>query len=61
MLKSVSIHPTFTAHPTETKRQSIISKQKKILYCVEKILDDFSKKEKLKFENEALRLCNLIF
>ena len=62
MLKSVSIHPTFTAHPTETKRQSIISKQKKILYYVEKILDnDFSKKEKLKFENEALRLCNLIF
>ncbi len=53
MLKSVSIHPTFTAHPTETKRQSIISKQKKILYYVEKILNnDFSKKEKLKFENE---------
>ena len=62
MLKSISIHPTFTAHPTETKRQSIISKQKKILYYVEKILDDdFSKKEKSKFENEALRLCNLIF
>ena len=61
MLKSVSIHPTFTAHPTETKRQSIISKQKKILYYVEKILDDSSsEKEKLKFENEALRLCNLI-
>ena len=62
MLKSVSIHPTFTAHPTETKRQSIISKQKKILYYIEKMLDDgFSKKEKLKFENEALRLCDLIF
>jgi len=62
ILKSVSIHPTFTAHPTETKRQSIISKQKKILNFVEKLLDEgLSKKEKSKFENEALRLCNLIF
>ena len=62
ILQSVSIHPTFTAHPTETKRQSIIHKQKKILSLIEKMLEhNISEKERSNLEDKAIRLCRLIF
>ena len=28
IISNISIHPTFTAHPTETRRPSIIKKQR---------------------------------
>ena len=40
IVRSVSIHPTFTAHPTETRRQSIINKQKKLLQIIDLILNE---------------------
>ena len=61
IVRSVSIHPTFTAHPTETRRQSIINKQKKLLQIIDLILnEDLSASELARFENEAKRLCGLI-
>ena len=61
IVRSVSIHPTFTAHPTETRRQSIINKQKKLLQIIDLILnEDLSASELARYENEAKRLCGLI-
>jgi len=61
IVQSVSIHPTFTAHPTETRRQSIINKQKKLLHIIDLILnEDLSSSELARYENEAKRLCGLI-
>ena len=61
IVRSVSIHPTFTAHPTETRRQSIINKQKKLLQIIDLILnEDLSASELTRYENEAKRLCGLI-
>ena len=62
ILRSINIIPTFTAHPTETKRNSIINKQRKILHLLEKVTsDDLIKKEVNQIKSEALRLCKLIF
>ncbi len=62
ILKSINVIPTFTAHPTETKRNSIINKQRKILHFLEKITsDELTKKEENQIKSEALRLCKLIF
>ena len=61
IVRSVSIHPTFTAHPTETRRQSIINKQKKLLHIIDLILnEDLSASDLASYENEAKRLCRLI-
>ncbi len=61
IVRSVSIHPTFTAHPTETRRQSIINKQKKLLHIIDLILnEDLSASDGARYENEAKRLCGLI-
>ena len=61
IVRSVSIHPTFTAHPTETRRQSIINKQKKLLQIIDLILnEDLSASDLARYENEAKRLCGLI-
>ena len=38
VVSSIRIHPTFTAHPTESRRQSAISKQKKIIKKIDQIL-----------------------
>ena len=35
IFKSININPTFTAHPTETKRNSLIDKQRRILLSKE--------------------------
>ena len=40
IFKSININPTFTAHPTETKRNSLINKQRRILMLIEKLLDN---------------------
>ena len=62
ILRSINIIPTFTAHPTETKRNSIINKQRKILHLLEKVTsDNLIKKEENQIKSEALRLCKLIF
>ena len=61
IINKISIHPTFTAHPTESRRPSSISKQKKIIKKIDQIL--FSKigeKEKSILKNEAMRLCSLL-
>ncbi len=61
IMNKISIHPTFTAHPTESRRPSSISKQKKIIKKIDQIL--FSKigeKEKGILKNEAMRLCSLL-
>ena len=59
IVRSVSIHPTFTAHPTETRRQSIINKQKKLLHIIDLILnEDLSASDLARYENEAKRLAN---
>ncbi|MFL3005679.1 MAG: phosphoenolpyruvate carboxylase [Candidatus Neomarinimicrobiota bacterium] len=61
ILKSININSTFTAHPTETKRNSLIDKQRRILLLVEKLLDNnFDQKEKLKIKFKALKLCKLV-
>ena len=61
IIGSIKIHPTFTAHPTETRRPSIIKKQKKLLQIIETILnDELSSIDLKKIENEAVRLCKLI-
>ncbi|MBT5734249.1 phosphoenolpyruvate carboxylase [bacterium] len=61
IVRSVSIHPTFTAHPTETRRQSIINKQKKLLQIIDLILnEDLSASDLARYEDEAKRLCGLI-
>ena len=61
IVRSVSIHPTFTAHPTETRRQSIINKQKKLLQIIDLILnEDLGASELARYEKEAKRLCGLI-
>ena len=61
IVRSVSIHPTFTAHPTETRRQSIINKQKKLLQLIDVILNEkLSVSDLNRYEYEAKRLCGLI-
>lgn len=61
IFNNISIHPTFTAHPTELRRQSIISKQKRIIRIVDQIIGKrLGEKEKDKLEKEALRLCNML-
>ena len=61
IIRSINIHPTFTAHPTETRRPSIINKQKKLLKIIDTILnDELSSEDLKKYEDEAVRLCNLI-
>jgi len=60
LISQIEIHPTFTAHPTEIRRQSIIYKQKKIIQLIDKILNekinDFDRKIKL---NEIKRLLTI--
>ena len=61
IFKSININPTFTAHPTETKRNSLIDKQRRVLLLIEKLVDNsLHQKEKLKIKFEALKLCKLI-
>ena len=61
IFNNISIHPTFTAHPTELRRQSIISKQKRIIRIVDQIIGKkLGEEEKGKLEKEALRLCNML-
>ena len=61
IIKSININSTFTAHPTETKRNSLIDKQRRILLLIEKLLDDnLDQKEKLKIKYKALKLCKLV-
>ena len=61
ILKRISIHPTFTAHPTESRRQSAISKQKNIIKKIDQILfDTLGEKEKENLMNEAKRVCALL-
>ena len=61
IISNISIHPTFTAHPTETRRQSIINKQKKIVKVIDRILnEELNEKEKFRLESKVIRLCNLI-
>ena len=61
ILKSININPTFTAHPTETKRNSLIDKQRRILLLIEKLLDNsLDQKEKLQIKFKALKLCKLV-
>ncbi len=61
IFKSININPTFTAHPTETKRNSLINKQRRILMLIEKLLDkDIDQKEELEIKFKALKLCKLI-
>ena len=61
IISNVSIHPTFTAHPTETRRPSIIKKQRMLLQIVDTILKgNLSHAKRSRLEHEAIRLCNLI-
>ena len=61
ILKRISIHPTFTAHPTESRRQSAITKQKNIIKKIDKILfDTIGEKEKENLMNDAEHLCVLL-
>ena len=61
IIKSIHINPTFTAHPTETKRNSLIDKQRRVLSLVEKLLDkNINQKEDQAIRLEVLRLCKLI-
>ena len=61
IFKSININPTFTAHPTETKRNSLIDKQRRILLLIEKLLDSsLDQKERLKIRFKVLKLCKLI-
>ena len=61
IIKRIRIHPTFTAHPTESRRQSAISKQKKIIKKIDQILfHKLGEKEKSDLMNEAKRLCALL-
>ncbi len=61
IFKSININPTFTAHPTETKRNSLIDKQRRMLLLIEKLVDNsVDQKEKLKIKFQALKLCKLI-
>ena len=61
IIGSIKIHPTFTAHPTETRRPSIIKKQKKLLQIIDTILnDELSSMNLKKYEDEAIRICKLI-
>ena len=61
IIGSIKIHPTFTAHPTETRRPSIIKKQKKLLQIIDTILnDELSSMDLKKSKDEAVRLCKLI-
>ena len=47
ILKGIRIHPTFTAHPTESRRQSSMGKQKNIIKKIDQILfDNIGEKEK---------------
>ena len=38
--KVININPTFTAHPTEKKKKSLIDKQRRVLALIEEFLDD---------------------
>ena len=61
IVRNVAIHPTFTAHPTETRRQSIINKQKKLLQLIDIILNEkLSDSDLNQHKNEAKRLFTLI-
>ena len=61
IISCIRIHPTFTAHPTESRRQSAISKQKKIIKKIDQILfHKLGEKEKADLMNEAKRLCTLL-
>ena len=61
ILKSIKVHPTFTAHPTESRRQSSIDKQKYIIKKINQILfDPIGEKEKENLMNEVKRLCALL-
>ena len=61
IIKSIHINPTFTAHPTETKRNSLIDKQRRVLVLIEQLLDNnVNQKEKQRIRFEALKLCKLI-
>ena len=61
IISNISIHPTFTAHPTETRRPSIIKKQRMLLQIVDTILNgNLSHTKRSRLENEAIRLCRLI-
>ena len=61
IISNISIHPTFTAHPTETRRPSIIKKQRMLLQIVDTVLKgNLSHTKRSRLENEAIRLCRLI-
>ena len=61
IFKSIKVHPTFTAHPTESRRQSTIGKQKNIIKKIDQILfNKVGEKEKENMMNEAKRLCALL-
>ena len=61
VISSIRIHPTFTAHPTESRRQSAISKQKKIIKKIDQILfHKLGEKEKADLMYEAKRLCTIL-
>ena len=61
IISNISIHPTFTAHPTETRRPSIIKKQRMLLQIIDTILNEkLSHTKRSRLENEAVRLCRLI-
>ena len=61
ILKSININPTFTAHPTETKRNSLIDKQRRVLGLIKQFLDNnINQKKKQRIRLEILKLCKLI-
>ena len=61
IISSININPTFTAHPTETKRNSLIDKQRRVLSLIEKLSDDnINQKQRQGIRLEVLRLCKLI-
>ncbi len=61
ILNGIRIHPTFTAHPTESRRQSSMGKQKNIIKKIDQILfDKIGEKEKENLMNESKRLCALL-
>ena len=61
VISSIRIHPTFTAHPTESRRQSAISKQKIIIKKIDQILfHKLGEKEKADLMYEVKRLCTIL-
>tara|TARA_A100001015_G_scaffold86769_1_gene96423 strand:- start:14804 stop:17560 length:2757 start_codon:yes stop_codon:yes gene_type:complete len=54
-INKINIIPTFTAHPTEARRQSLLDKQQSLTFDIEKLLFTLMSKNEKEYLNEKIK------